>query len=415
VRILLVTPMPPRPEAPGAIPLVLDALVVALRPRHDVTLITTVGDDPGELEATEDLRRSGLDVHVVDRRQPTGIARQRRRFRLAATWTRGAYPWRTVWFADPAVQTTLDRLAGTQPFDVVAVEDNSMGVLRLPPHIPSVLTEHEVRASHRTDGRPNPHGERIRRTVQALDLYRWHRYQSTVWRKFDRVQVFTDRDARLVSDAVPEIRDRVRVNPFGVAIPDAVDPDSEAPDTLLFAGDFSHPPNVDAAVWLAGEIMPLIRARHPAARLKLVGANAPKQVRALAGDSIDFVGAVPEMAPVFEAAAVVLAPVRQGGGMRMKVLQALASSKAVVTTVRGAEGLLLEKSEPPPLVVADDADGIATAAARLLSDDSERRLLAERARAFALRHHSPAAYGPRVEAVYEEAVAERGESETRQR
>jgi glycosyltransferase involved in cell wall biosynthesis len=408
VRILLITPMPPRPEAPGAIPLVLDALVTGLRARNEITLITTVGDAPGELEAIEELRRSGLAVHAVDRRQPVGFARQRRRLRLAATWARGVYPWRTVWFADPALQTILDRLVGTQPFDVVAVEDNSMGVFRLPPHLASVLTEHEVRAPQRADGQPSPAGHRTRRTVQALDQYRWRRYQADVWRKFDRVQVFTNLDARLVGDTAPEIVERVRVNPFGVAMPSPADPEREVPDTLLFAGDFTHPPNIDAAVWLAREIMPRIRARHPTARLKIVGANAPKKILALAGDSIDVVGAVPVMAPIFESAALVLAPVRQGGGMRMKVLHALASGKAVVTTRRGAEGLLLEGGEPP-LVVADDPDRIAADAARLLSNPAERRLLAERARAFALRHHSPEAYGARAEAIYEEAVAERGE------
>jgi glycosyltransferase involved in cell wall biosynthesis len=406
--------MPPRPEAPGAIPLVLHALLTGLRTRNDITLITTVGDAPGELDATEELRRSGLVVHAVDRRQPIGFARQRRRLRLAATWARGAYPWRTVWFADPAIQTTLDRLVGTQPFDVVAVEDNSMGVLRLPPHVASVLTEHEVRAPQPADGQPSPPGHRARRTVQALDQYRWRSYQSDVWRKFDRVQVFTDLDARLVGDMAPEVVERVRVNPFGIAMPSPANPEREAPDTLLFAGDFTHPPNVDAAVWLATAIMPRIRARHPAAKLKVVGANAPKQVLALAGNDIDVVGAVPVMAPIFESASLVLAPVRQGGGMRMKVLHALASGKAVVTTRLGAEGLLLEDKEPA-LVVADDTDTIAATAARLLDDGTERRALGDRARRFVQAHHSPQAYADRLEAVYEEAIAEREDSEKRQR
>src|SRR5690348_10033538 len=144
MRILLVTPMPPRAEAPGAIPIVLHAELTGLQKLHDVTLVTCFGDEHGESEAAEDLRRSGADVHAIDRRQPNGLARWRRRARLATTWLEGGRPWRTVWFADPQVQRTLDELARERRFDIVAVEDNSMGGFRLPPGTPSVLTEHEV-------------------------------------------------------------------------------------------------------------------------------------------------------------------------------------------------------------------------------------------------------------------------------
>ena len=160
---------------------------------------------------------------------------------------------------------------------------------------------------------------------------------------------------------------------------------------MLFVGNFMHPPNLDAAAWLAREIVPRIRVLRPSARLTIVGAALPGQIRALGGDGVEFVGGVPLIGPVLESTALVLAPVRHGGGMRMKVLQALASGKATVTTRRGAEGLLLEDEEPP-LVVADDADAIASAAALLLDDHAERRALGTRAREFVRRRHSPEAY-----------------------
>lgn len=414
MKILLVTPMPPRAEAPGAIPLVLHALLTGLRARHEVTLITVVGDESGELEAVEALRRSGLEVHEIDRRQPLGLARQRRRLRLASTWARGHYPWRTVWFADPGVQETLDRLTSTRPFDVLAVEDNSMAAFRLPAHLPSVCTEHEVRGPANADLPPNVPTAGLRRVTRALDQQRWPRYQRSVWRKFDRVQVFTPRDAAAVAELAPEIADHVRVNPFGVDLPSPADPDREADGSMLFVGNFTHPPNVDAAIWLAHEIMPRVRALNPSAVLRIAGAAAPDPVRKLSGEGVEFVGEVDAIEPLLESAAVVLAPVRHGGGMRMKVLHALASGKAVVTTRLGAEGLLLEDGEPA-LVVGDDTETIAATAARLLNDGAERRALGDRARRFVQARHSPEAYAQRLEAVYEEAVAERDESETRQR
>lgn len=405
MRILLVTPMPPRPEAPGAIPLVFHALLTGLRQRHDITLLTVVGDEPGEVEAAEIVRRSGLDIHVVDRRRPSGVARQRRRARLAATWARGRYPWRTVWFADPAVQRTLDGLARTGSFDLVAVEDSSMGAFRLPAHLPSVLTEHEVKLAEPIYPSDDLLRRRPRSLVQKEDLRRWPGYQSAVWRKFDRLQVFTRRDANLVTQRAPDVRTRVRVNPFGIALPCIADPAREVSDSLLFMGNFTHEPNVDAAGWLAREILPRVKETRPSAELRIVGGSAPDELRALSGNGVQFLGEVATIGPHLEAASVVVAPVRQGAGMRMKVLQALAFGKPVVTTSLGAEGLLIASHGPPPLVIADDADTIAAQITRLLDDADLRHVLGARARTFAARHHSPEAYAARLEDVYAETVA----------
>jgi glycosyltransferase involved in cell wall biosynthesis len=97
-----------------------------------------------------------------------------------------------------------------------------------------------------------------------------------------------------------------------------------------------------------------------------------------------------------------VAPVRSGGGLRLKVLEAMARRKAVVTTGLGAEGFASLEPEPP-LRLADDGAGVAAAIAALLGDDGERRRLGAEAREFAERHHSPAAWAQRLEAVYEEA------------
>jgi glycosyltransferase involved in cell wall biosynthesis len=404
MRILLVTPMPPRSEAPGAIPLVLHAALSGLRSRHDVTLVTVAGDEPGEFEAALELAQSDSDVHVVDRRQPTGIARWRRRRRLAAAWARGRYPWRTVWFADPSVQRTIDQLVASRRFDVAAIHDDSLGVFSFPATLPTVLTEHEV-----VDWRPAPRSVSPLRPVTLLaelDRRRWRRYQPAIWRRFDRVEVFSARDAGRVAEIAPDLGGRVRVNPFGIELPAAPDTAREEQDLMLFVGNYTHPPNVDAARWLARDIMPLVLTSRPSARLVLVGTAAPPEVRTLAQRSVAVVGEVPEMRPWLERATVVVAPVRHGGGMRMKVLQALASGKAVVATPRGAEGLLLSDEEEAPLLLAERAGDFAGALTGLLVDRPFRLGLGARARAFVAAHHSAAAYGARLEAVYEELLNE---------
>src|SRR3954449_11915589 len=170
---------------------------------------------------------------------------------------------------------------------------------------------------------------------------------------------------------------------------------------MLFDGDFHHTPNRDAAIWLAREILPAVRERHPEARLRIVGSGPPPEVRALAGPAVEVVADAPSVLPHTEEAAVVMAPVRTGGGMRMKVLQAMAAGKAVVTTQRGTEGYT-GFGEEPPLAVGESGAEIAAATAALLGDDEQRRQLGERARDFAGRNHSPEAWAERQTAVYEE-------------
>ena len=104
---------------------------------------------------------------------------------------------------------------------------------------------------------------------------------------------------------------------------------------------------------------------------------------------------------------MVVAPVRTGGGMRMKVLQALGAGKAVVTTSRGSEGFDCFE-EPPPLVVADEAEEFAAAVGGTARRPRPAaRRWARRARAFAERHYSPGAWAARLEAVYEDARRDR--------
>ena len=126
MNILLVTPMPPQAQAPGAIPLVLHAQLTALMRRHQVTLVTPIGTDPGEAEAVAHLRTLGVEVHAPPLMDEGAGQRWQRRGQLAGDWLIGRYPWRTAWFRSAAVQQVLDELLATQRFDVIQVEDNAM-------------------------------------------------------------------------------------------------------------------------------------------------------------------------------------------------------------------------------------------------------------------------------------------------
>jgi polysaccharide biosynthesis protein PslH len=408
MKILLVAPVPPQADGAGAIPVLLHAELLGLREMHEVTLVTALGDEPGEEEAVARLREE-VEVHVADRRRPPpGRRRRRRQLRMAASWARGRWPWRTVWFADPGIQRILDCIGAAPRFDLVAVEDSAMSVIRYPARVPTVFTHHEVLCPRRVDWRPGPPAGWPSRAFGELDWRRWAGFQRRAWSRFDRVQVFSRRDAESIAAMAPDAAPRVRVNPFGMVLPPAADPDREIPGTVLFVGNFAHPPNRDAAIWLAREIMPAVRSARPEARLRIVGTAPPAEVRELAGPEVELVADAPSVLPYLEEAAVVIAPVRTGGGMRMKVLQAIGAGKAVVTTRRGTEGYT-DFGEEPPLAVADNEADIAAATSALLGDARRRRELGVRARDFAERHHSPRAWAQRLTAVYEEARSDRPE------
>jgi glycosyltransferase involved in cell wall biosynthesis len=293
------------------------------------------------------------------------------------------------------------------------VEDSVMANYTYRSDAPAVLTEHDPRTSELSEFDPMflPLGsygavsrfKPLRWKIADAERRRWHRYQARAWNRFDRIQVFTQHDADLVRTISPEVADRLRVNPFGIRPLREADPRLEEPETLMFVGMFLHPANVDAALWIANDIMPLLRRCRPGVRLMIVGGYAPDSVRKLQRDDITVTGYVPSVYPFLERASVVLVPVRRGGGMRMKVLEAMAMGKAVVTTSLGAAGLSAN-GEEPPLGIAEDSDTIAAATTALLASKESRHSLGHRARVFAIEHHGWPVFVQRLESTYAEIV-----------
>jgi len=405
MRILLVTSMVPDPEGIGAIPKLLHAQLLGLRERgHELTLVAPYGEDPGQAEAAATLIADpSLDAHLIDRRRSASVSRRWRvRAELMKNWARNDWPWRVVLGAT-GLQPAIDELTAEQRFDVVAAEDNPVAVLRFPAALPTVLTEHEAVRAPASDRGGESLRDRPAAALHRRDWRRWDTFLPRAWRRFDLLQVFSEGDAAAVRSRAPELTERLRLNPYGMVLPPALDPGAEEADTLLFTGTFAHLPNRDAARWLATEIVPAVRRRRPDALLRIVGHRPPPEVLGLAGPGVEVIADAPSVEPYLAAAAVVIAPVRSGGGMRMKVLEALAKGKAVVTTPLGAEGFTGFATEPP-LAIAADAAGLAEAAADLLAEPDRRRQLGAEARRFAAAHHSPAAWAERLEGVYEEAV-----------
>ncbi|HQZ30830.1 MAG TPA: glycosyltransferase [Arenimonas sp.] len=159
---------------------------------------------------------------------------------------------------------------------------------------------------------------------------------------------------------------------------------------LLFVGGYRHPPNVDAAVWMARDIFPLVRARLPDVVLHLVGSEAPPEVVALGElPGVHLHGFVPDLTPLLEGARVGVAPLRYGAGVKGKVNHSLAHGQPMVATLCAVEGMHL--ADGVDVLVADDAEGFAAAVVRLYQDRALWQTLSAGGLENTRRHFSPAA------------------------
>jgi GT2 family glycosyltransferase/glycosyltransferase involved in cell wall biosynthesis len=185
-------------------------------------------------------------------------------------------------------------------------------------------------------------------------------------RASDSTWVVSQVEQRLLAELVPGADVRVVSNIHPVR---ASAPGRAGRAGLLFVGGFRHPPNVDAALWMATEILPRVRARRPDIELQLVGAEAPAAILALARlPGVRVLGHVPDLAPLLEGCLAGVAPLRYGAGIKGKVNQGLAQGLPMVATSCAVEGMFLRDGED--VLVADDAPAFADAIVRLADDEA---------------------------------------------
>lgn len=403
-RILVLTPFPPSEHALHGGGRVMAQFLAALAERNHVALLAVkTGSEPS---TDARLRERCERVDEWPRPVTGSTARQRvtRQIRLARDLVRGIPPWASDW-AVPAFHARAVALATEWRPDVIQLEFHVMA--RHAPGLagggaPLVLTEHEpgiVAAREQARARRG-----LAWSVAALELQAWRRFERRAVGAVSAVVVFTERDRAEVA-ALGQPTRIVRI-PLGMQLPArALDPAGMDPPRLVFVGSFIHPPNVEAAIRLASTILPLARARHPEVVLDIVGAEPPPSVRSLASVHVVVSGTVPEVTPYLDRAAVVVAPLRLGGGMRVKVLEALAAGKALVASPLAVEGLDL--ADGVHLLLAETDDQFARQIGRLLDDRTARTALAARAREWAQGHHGWERPVAAYEALYDDLIATR--------
>jgi glycosyltransferase involved in cell wall biosynthesis/uncharacterized small protein (DUF1192 family) len=193
-------------------------------------------------------------------------------------------------------------------------------------------------------------------------------------RMADVTLTVTEAERRMLLDMLPDVVVETLPNVFEA--PERTPSGPEGRAGMLFLGGFQHEPNVDAVLWFAREIWPLVRARAPEAEVCIVGAEVPAEIEALGAEpGITVLGYVDNLRPIFDKARMMVAPLRYGAGMKGKVGQAMISGLPVVATTIGAEGMSAEDGRH--LLIADDPQGFAAHVLALLENDTLWQMLQE--------------------------------------
>jgi polysaccharide biosynthesis protein PslH len=396
MKLLFLSPYLPSPPKSGA-PRRVHGLMSELARSHDVSLLafTVPGEDTeSAVQATREYCSEVVTVQN-DHLDRALSGKKKRGVQLRSLL--GAKSFELLAYYHPTLQRELDRLVDRGGFDVITTEHSQMACYRLPRTARLVLDEHNIEYDilWRTTTAEPTSARKIYSWVNYLKLRREER---AAWRQFDGVTLTSDRDERMLRRDVPETRTGV--------IPNGVDTEffatSAAPveeGMILFFGAINYYPNTEGLLYFLDEVFPMVKRQHPGAKLMIVGQLPPPAIVARAAEDVVVTGLVDDIRPFLESAAVVIAPLRIGGGTRLKIVEAMATGKAIVATRLGAEGLDVQVGED--ILLADTPEDFARQVTRALGDSALARRLGVAARKRAEEQYSWKGAADRLERFYE--------------
>lgn len=350
-------------------------LLRVLARHHQVRLLAMADDAAAAAEQAAELRDLVAEAVVVPL---PGRARKRwQQVKYAAT----GRSYQLTEFSPPEAAAALARMHAREPVDVVLFESVLPAGIAVPPGVRVIVDQHNIEQ------------EMLRRVVEAerhpvRKAYNWIEYRSLRRGELERcarataVSVTSERERRVLGEMLPTVAPLVVPNGVDLSAFTPAQPGDEAPGRVVFTGTLGYYPNVQAVQHFARAIWPAVRAAEPEATWQIVGSHPPAEVRRLGElPGVTVTGTVPQVQPYLAAASVVVVPILVGAGTRLKVLEALAMGKAVVTTSVGCEGLGLVSGEHA--IIADGPDVFADAVVALLRDDAQRVALGRAGRALA--------------------------------
>ena len=292
-------------------------------------------------------------------------------------------PFAVSKFTHPSVRDLLASWLAAGKYDA-AICDFLSASLNFPQVLktPTVLFQHNVetalwRRMAATESNP------VKRFAFRLEASKMERYERSALHRFHHIIAVSDHDRQQMLDMDPScnitvVATGVDTKKYAIALPASANP-----PRIVFTGSMDWEPNIDAVAHFCRNIFPRIRSEFPSAIFQVVGRNPHPRVKQLGSEHIQVTGTVPSVADYLRDATVVVVPLRIGGGTRLKIFEAMAMGKALVSTSIGAEGLDVQTGHD--LILADDSESFAQAIVSLIRDAELRRKYEQAAAKLAAR------------------------------
>jgi glycosyltransferase involved in cell wall biosynthesis len=337
----------------------------------------------GLVDAHQELSKICNDVEFFDIECDSKAAGK---MLLALTSLFSRYPYTINWLRSETFSKTLLEKISRESYDLVHLDTISLDIYRpLLGNLPCVLDHHNIE-SHMLLRRSRQEKSLVKKAYFFQEGVRLQRFEKRVCPEYWGHITCSDIDSerlRMItaSSDIETIPNGVDTNFFA---PKGLKQDDK---TLVFVGTMSWYPNIEAAFFICNEIMPRLRLLRSGVRLQIIGANPPEQLRkfALKHDDIDVLGFVDEVRDYIEKATVYVCPIMDGGGTKLKILDALAMEKPIIAHKIASEGINV--TDGVDILLADQADEYAELIVRLIESSTERVSLGKAARKLALEQY----------------------------
>jgi glycosyltransferase involved in cell wall biosynthesis len=409
MRILFLTQIVPYP--PNAGPRIKTWHVIRYLAGlgHRITLVTYVR--PDEIEHLPALREVCETVHAVP------ISRSRAMD--AVYFARSQVNRQSFLVARDNLQAMRSKIAeitGAVKFDAIHADQLTMAQFALQGESKNGSVDHALRvfdahnAVWKIVDRMAESSPYYLKPLLRIEAKRVKQHEGFIVNHFDHTLAVTEIDRRLLTEASQGVRslDGGSRDPVITVVPIAVDTQalqpvtrSEASFNLVTLGTLHYPPNADGIRWFLTEVFPRVRQELPGASLTVIGKNPPPDFLRMAEEKtngLQVTGYVDDLEPYLEKAAAMVVPLRAGGGMRVRILEAFARGMPVVTTSIGLEGIDARSGEE--VLVADDPQDFARAVLRLLREKELREKLSAQGRSLAVSHYDWKVVLNQMEAIY---------------
>jgi len=367
-------------------------LLRALGQRHEVTLLSFAWDT-AQPQATAALPFCKT-IHTLpcDPFQRSAFAQATRYLALAPVVTRPLPEMRRL-VTDALAHTTFDAV-------IASTEVMATYALQVPSTTRKILEDHNS-FSRMMEDRYRAATHPLQRLNHWVSWQKTRRYEAALFRNFDHLVMVSAED-RCACERLPGHHTLVAVIPNGVDCAHHRPGLAEVrPHTLIYNGALTYSANYDAMRYFLVDIYPRIQQQVPDVTLSITGSTKGVDLDGLRLDeSVHLTGYVDDIRLPVAGSAVCVVPLRQGGGTRLKILEAMALGTPVVATSKGAEGLDVVDGEH--LLIADDPAAFAEAVVRLLRDPALRARLAQNARALVEAHYDWAHIGAQFAALVEQ-------------